>query len=135
MTIEADSIVAANDASAFRAFPLLLFFFQEALNAVFIDRYQVLDHAHVIEITVSLVECPEAAAWKIVTLIAEVHQPFSQQVTVLAHVHAVPAAWPATGTIGLMKTLGSQVVSHCQVVGAYTAVHPARGNEFCTHSL
>ena len=88
-----------------------------------------------IETTVSLVEFFKASARKTATLIAGVDEPFSQQVTLFAHVHAVLAAWSATGTIGPMKTLGSQVVSHCQVVGAYIAVHPARGNEFFTHVL
>jgi hypothetical protein len=38
MTTEADPIVTANYASAFRAFPLFLFLFQEALYAVLFDK-------------------------------------------------------------------------------------------------
>jgi hypothetical protein len=52
-----------------------------------------------IEIAVPLVECPEAPAREIAALIAEVDEPFSQQVTLFAHERAVLTAWPATGTI------------------------------------
>ena len=88
-----------------------------------------------IESAVSLVECPEASAWEHATLVAEVDQPFSQQVTMLAHERAVLAAWSATLAVGPMKTLGLQVVSHRQVASTNTAVHAARGNEFSTHGL
>jgi hypothetical protein len=133
--MEADSIVAANDASAFRAFPLLLFLFQEALNAVLLNRQQVFDHAHMIETAVSLVECPEAPAREIAALIAEADEPFSQQVTLFAHKRAVLTARSATGTIGPVKTFGLQVILHRQVVGAQTTVHSARGNECFTHVM
>ena len=99
------------------------------------DKYQVLYHTHMIKSTVSLIEYFKATAWKITTLIAEADKPFTEQVALFAHVCAVLATRSATGTIRLMKTLLFQAVLHCQVVGAYTAVHPARSNKFFTHIL
>jgi hypothetical protein len=102
---------------------------------VLFDKYQVLYHTHMIKSTVPLIEYFKATAWKITALIAEADKPFTEQVALFAHVCAVLAAWSATGTIRLMKNLLFQVVLHCQVVGAYTAVHPARSNKFFTHIL
>ena len=135
MTTHTDSIMTANYLSAFRAFPLFSFVFQKAINAVLFDKYQVLYHTHMIKSTVPLIECFKATAWKIITLIAEADKPFTEQVALIAHESAVLAAWSATGTVRLMKTFLLQVVLHCQVVGAYTAVHPARSDKFFTHIL
>ena len=133
MTTEADPVVTADHVSAFRTFPLFHFLSQKALNAVLFDIHQVLQHAHVIKSTVPLIECFKAAAWKINTLIAEAYKPLTQQVALFTHVCAIIATGTATGTIRLVKTLLFQVVLHCQIVGAYTAVHPARSNKFFTH--
>ena len=133
MTTEADPVVTADHVSAFRTFPLFHFLSQKAHNAVLFNKHQVLNHAHVIKSTVPLIECFKAAAWKINTLIAVVYKPLTQQVALFAHVYAVLAARTATCTIRLMKTLLFQVVLHCQVIGAYTTVHPARSNKFFTH--
>ena len=133
--MEADSIVTANYVSTFRALPLFRFPFQKAINAVLFDKHQVLYHTHMIKSTVAFIECFKATAWKITALIAEADKPFTEQVAMVAHVRAVLAAWSATGAIRLMKTLLFQVVLPCQVVGAYTAVHPARSNKFFKHLL
>ena len=71
--MEADSIVTANYFSAFRAFPLFRFLFQESLNAVLFDIYQVIYHTHMIKSTVALIECFEATARKITAFIAKLN--------------------------------------------------------------
>jgi hypothetical protein len=135
MTMEADPVVTANYASTFQAFPLFPFLFQKALNAVLFDKHQVPDYTHMIVTTIAFIERFKATAWKIITIIAEAYKPFTQQVALFAHVYAVLAAWTATGTIGLIKTFLLQVVLHCQVVGAYAAVNPARSYKFFAHVL
>jgi hypothetical protein len=102
---------------------------------VLFDKYQVLYHTHMIKSTVPLIECLKATARKITALIAEADKPFTEQFAMVAHVCAVLAAWSATGAIRLMETLLLQVVLHCQVVCADTAVHPARSNKFFKHLL
>ena len=75
MTTEADSIVTANYVSAFRASPPVQFLFQETLDAILFNKYQVLNHTHVIKSAVSLIECFQALAWKIITVKTEADKP------------------------------------------------------------
>ena len=99
------------------------------------DKKQVFYHAHMIKSTVPFIECFETTTWKITTLIAEADKSFTQQVAMFAHVCAVLAARSAACTIHSMVSLLIQVVLHCQVASTYTAVHPARSNEFFKHIL
>jgi hypothetical protein len=99
------------------------------------DKYKVIYHAHMIESTVALIDCFKTTAWEITALITEPDKPFTQKFAMFAHVCTVLAAWSATSTIRLMKTLLFQVVLHCQVVGTYTTVHSAGSNKFFTHIL
>ena len=131
--METYTVMTANYTAAFRAFPLFRFLFQKALNTILFDIYQVSYRTHVIKSPVPLIECFKASAGKINTFIAEADKPFTQQFALFVHVYAVLAARTATGTIRLVKTLLFQIVLHCQVVGAYTAIYTARSDEFFTH--
>ena len=135
MTVKADSIVTADYVPTLRAFPLFRFVFQKALNAVLFNEYQVIYHAHMIESTVSFIKGFKPSAWKIITLIAKVNKSFPYKVTVITHECTVPAAWSATAAIRLVEPLLFQVILHCQVVRAYSAIHPAGSNQFFSHIL
>ena len=134
ITAEADSVVTANHASALRTFPLIRFSLQKALNATLLDEYRVLYHTHMVKSAVPLIERPKAPAWKITALIAEADETFGQQVTLFAHEYAVLATWPATDAVRLVKPLLFEAVLHCQVIGAYTAVHATGGNKLFVHT-
>ena len=118
---------------AFGASPLFRFLFQESADTMLPDKCKVLYHTHMVKSTVSLIERFKPAAWEIAAFIAEADKPFTQQFALMAHESAVFAAWPAAGAIRFMETLLLQVVLHCQVVGAYTTVHPAGSDKFFTH--
>jgi hypothetical protein len=135
MTTEADAIVAADHISAFRTPPPFHFRLQKALNTVLFDKQQIFYHAHVIKSAVPLIECFQATTWEIAALIAKADKPLAQQVAIFAHVGTVLAAWPAAGTIRLVKTILFQVIMHCQVVGTYTTVHSAGSNKFFSHIM
>ena len=99
MTAEADSIVAADYAATFLAFPLFPFLLQKVPHAVLFDECQVLYHAQMIESAVPLVERKKAAARKITTLMTEAYKAFAQQLALFAHVCAVLSARSATGAV------------------------------------
>lgn len=102
---------------------------------MFFDKPQVLYHTHMVKSTVLLIECLQSLAWEITALVAEAYQPFTYQVALIAHIDAVFTARPAACTIRLVESLLFQVVLHCQVISAYTAIHPAGGYKVLIHTL
>jgi hypothetical protein len=69
--VEADSVVAANHFTAFRAFPRLFLFFQEFGYAVFFDEAQILYHTHSVSSLVSGIKGFESVTGKVVAFETE----------------------------------------------------------------
>ncbi len=94
---------------------------------------KVLNHAHVVFVTVSFVERLQPFARELVAFEAEPDQALLQQIATAFHVDTVLAPWDTANTVFPMATLFVQVVLHCKIVDAYPAVHPTGGDEFFFH--
>jgi hypothetical protein len=78
--------------ATFGAMPLCFFLFQKPLDAMLFDKFEILNHAHMVKSAVALVESLQPAAGEIFTIIAKPHKSFPQQFT-LPFVVTIPAAW------------------------------------------
>ena len=65
--------MAAYNCSTLRALPSLLFRFKKLLNAMLLDEFQILDHAHPEIRSISLVDMAEHFAGEIIALVAIFH--------------------------------------------------------------
>ena len=118
-----------------RALPLLMFFFKEFINAFVSNVFQVLNHAHVVFGSVTLVEGFKPATGEVLAFITKPYKSFPNQVTIFFHENTVLATWQATGTVSLLESFLVQIISKRQVVDAHAAIHSARSDEFFVHSF
>ena len=135
IAVQAQSVVAADGLAAFRAAPLFLFLFEEALDAVIPDEFKVFDHAHVVPGAVALIQVFQAAAGELGALVAKPHPSLAQQGALPFHEGAVLAARQAAGAVLLAEPLLLQVVLHRQVTDAERAVHAAGSDQLFFHQV
>ena len=64
--------------TTFRAAPLFLLFFQETLDTMLLDEFEVFYHAHMVLGAVSLIEGFQATTGKFFALIAKPNQSFPE---------------------------------------------------------
>jgi hypothetical protein len=111
--------------ATFRATPLFLFFFQEPLDAMLFDEFEVLYHTHMVLGAVSLIKGFQPITGKFFALIAKPNQSFPEQITLIFHEGTILTAWPATAAVSLSKSLFLKVVFHRQITNTDSAVHAA----------
>ena len=87
-----------------RASPLLMFFFKEFINAFVSNIFQVLNHAHMVFGSVTLIKGFEPVAGEVLTFITKPYKSFPNQVAMLSHENTVLATWQATGTVSLLES-------------------------------
>jgi len=109
--------------ATFRAAPLCLFLFQEPLDAMLFDEFEVFYHAHMVLGAVSLIEGFQPTTGKIFALIAKPNKSFSEQIALIFHKGTVLTAWQAAAAVCLSKSLLLKVVFHCQITNTDSAVH------------
>jgi hypothetical protein len=126
--------MATYDRAALRAPPFLFFLLQKLLHAALFNELQILNHAHVIVRAVTLVQAFKTAAGKLITLVAELHQPISKEVAVLFHEGAVLSPGATAGAVRSHDTRTSQVIFHREKARANGAVHAARRDQDFFHS-
>ena len=105
IAIQAKSIMTAYRPATSTATPLCLFFFQEALDALLFDEFEIIYHAHMVLGVVALIEGFQPTTGKISTLIAKPDKPFPEQIALFLHEGAILTAWQAAGAVGLIKSL------------------------------
>ncbi len=105
VAVQTKSVMAADGPAAFRAAPLCLFLFEEALDALIPDEFKVFDHAHVVPGAVARIEVFQPAAGKLVTLVAKPHASLAQQGALSFHEGAIFAARQAAGAVLLAEAL------------------------------
>ena len=110
------------------ALPCLLLFFKEFIYTFVSDIFQVLNHAHMVFGSVTLIEGFQPAAGEVLAFIAEPYKSFSNEVAMLFHESTVLAAWQATGAVSPLESLLVQVNLHREVTETYSAVHPTRSD-------
>ena len=125
--------MAADPVATDAATPLPPFLFKEFINAVFLDKHEVLEHPHVVLAAVAAIKCFQPCAREILALETETHQSFTQQITMALHESAMESAWQASWTVFLLKTMPAQIVFHGQVTDTDTAIHPAGSDQFFIH--
>jgi hypothetical protein len=93
-----------------RALPPLLLFFKEFGDTFVSDVFQVLNHAHMVFGSVTLIECIKPAAGEVLAFITEPYKSLSNEVAMLFHENTVLAAWQATGAVSLLESSLVQVM-------------------------
>jgi len=93
-----------------RASPLLLLFFKEFIDTFVSDVFQILNHAHVVFGSVTLIECFKPAAGEVPAFITKPYKSLPNQVAMLFHESTVLAAWHATGAVSLLESFLVQVI-------------------------
>jgi hypothetical protein len=78
--------------TTFRALPLCHLLFQELTHTIIFYEFEILNHAHMVKVTIALVESLEPRAGKITTVITEPHKSFSQQFT-MSFIMTILTAW------------------------------------------
>ncbi len=63
--------MAAYNLAAFRAAPFYRFLFQKLIDAMLIDEFKVLNHAHVVKGAVALIEGAQALTGKIFAIVTK----------------------------------------------------------------
>ena len=108
--------------ATFRATPLCLFLFQEPLDAMLFDEFEVFYHAHMVLGAVSLIKVFQPTTGKFFALIAKPNQSFPEQITVFFHEGTILTAWPAAAAVPLSKSLLLKVVFHRQITNTDSIV-------------
>ena len=120
--------MATYNLTAFRTAPLCRFVFQKYFDTMFLYKFEVVYHAHMVFGTVTFIESLQAAASEIRAFVTEANEPVTQSGTLLLHQGTVLAPWQASGAVFLPEPLLFQVIFHRQVAYAYAAIHPTRGD-------
>jgi len=115
--------------ATFRATPLCLFLFQEPLDALLFDEFEVFYHAHMVLGAVSLIEGFQPTTGKIFALIAKANKSFPKHFAPVTHMKTVLTAWQTSLTINSFKSLLVQIIFHRQITDTYPAIHPAGSNK------
>ncbi len=128
LAIIASAVVNADDASASGASILRPLCGKESLHAIFLDLTQVLDHAHLVLGSVSLVKMPQPVAGKTVTSRTVLFSTFLHCLAVLDL-----ASDNRNGFVGICRPATGASVLFSQERHAYSAVHSTRSNQSLFH--
>jgi len=109
LTVEAESVVAADPPTASWTAPGFLLCLQETLHAIIANGVQIFNHAHVVLRAVTLIQAFQAFAGVILAIKTEPHLAFAKQIAAICHVSAVLPPWDAARTIGSMKAFLIQI--------------------------
>ena len=93
-----------------RALPLLLLFFKEFIDTFVSDVFQVLNHAHMVFGSVTLIKCFKPVAGEVLAFITEPHKSLPDEVAMMFHENTVLAAWQATGAVSLLESFLVQII-------------------------
>ena len=110
-----------------RASPLFPFFFKKFIHTFVSDVYKVLNHAHVVFSSVTLVKGFKPATGEVLAFITKPYKSLSNEVAMLFHENTVLATWQATGAVSPFEPFLVQVILQRQITDAHPAIHPARG--------
>lgn len=125
--------MAANHSSARRAAPCLTLLLQKCFQAKFLDAVEVVYHAHMVFGTVALIQCLQSPAGEAFAFKTKPDAAFSQQFAGVPHMCAVFTPGKASRTMFFVKTPFVYAILPELISAAQTAVHPARGDQFCIH--
>jgi hypothetical protein len=120
--------VNADDASASGASILGPLSGKESLHAIFLDLTQVLDHAHLVCGSVSLIKILQALAGKTITSRTVLFSTFLHCLAVLDF-----ASDNRNGFVGICCPATGASVLFSQESHAYSAVHSTRSNQSIFH--
>lgn len=126
--VKADAIVAADYCPTLGALPSLLFLFKKLPDAIFLDAFKVLNHAHSERSSVAFVDMTEPVAWKILAFIAVLYLAAQKQIAALFEEGALLVSWPATFAVRHSNSLALYIMFQSKVSTAYSTVHSARSN-------
>jgi len=135
LTVQAESVVAADRPTTSRAAPGFLLCLQETLHAIIADGVQIFYHAHVVLGAVALVQAFQAFAGVVCAFKTEANLAFAKQSAAFCHVGAVLPPWDAARAIASMKAFLIQIQFLKLVGSAKLAIHPAWSNQFFVHFL
>jgi len=93
-----------------RASPLFTFFFKEFIHTFVSDVFQVLNHAHVIFGSVTLIKCFKSVAGEVLAFITKPYKSLSNEVAMLFHENTVLATQKTTGAASPFEALLVQVI-------------------------
>ena len=93
-----------------RASPLFPFFFKEFIHTFVSDVFQVLNHAHVVFGSVTLIKCFKSVAGEVLAFITKPYKSLSNEVAMLFHENTVLATRQATGAVSPFEALLVQVI-------------------------
>jgi hypothetical protein len=93
-----------------RASPLFPFCFKEFIHTFVSDVFQVLNHAHMVFGSVTLIKGFKPAAGEVPAVITEPYKPLPDQVTMLFHEDTVLATRQATGAVSPLEPFLVQVI-------------------------
>ena len=109
--------------TANRAFPFLLFFFKELIDAIIPDIFEVLNHAHPVMLPVACIYTAEPLAGKIVAFVTVFNRATQEQLTFLLKEGAILTSWPASTTVGHSDSLTFYIILTSKVCTTYTTIH------------
>ena len=122
--------MAAYHITTFRTVPLLFFLFQEPIKAVFLDEFEVFNHAHIVFGAVSLIKGHKANAGKIFTFITEFHLVVQKQLASFLEKRALFVSRSATLTVSHSHSFSSNIIFQSKIVTANTTIHTTRRYQF-----
>ena len=102
--------MAAYYSVTIRALPRLLLFFKEFIDTFVSDVFQVLNHAHMVFSSVTLIKGFKPAAGEVLAFITEPYKSLPNEVAMLFHENTVLAAWHATGAVSLLEPFLVKVI-------------------------
>jgi len=126
--------MATNGPSAGRTTPFFFLTLKERIHPIFADIVQIIDHAHMIFITIAFIQPLQALARVVLTLETEADQSQSDFFTTVGHVETVLSARDTAWAVRPMKTLLIDVALFTQKRDAQAAIHAAgRDHLFFIH--
>ena len=102
--------MAAYYAVTVRASPLFPFFFKEFIHTFVSDVFQVLNHAHVVFGSVTLIKHFKSVAGEVLAFMTKPYKSLSNEVAMLFHENTVLATRKATGAVSSFEALLVQVI-------------------------
>jgi hypothetical protein len=93
-----------------RASPLFPFFFKEFIHTFVSNVYQVLNHAHVVFGSVTLIKSFKSAAGEVLAFITKPYKSLSNEVAMLFHENTILATRQATGAVSPFESFLVQVI-------------------------
>jgi len=127
--MQTQPVMAADQAITIWALPNIRFFLQEQFQAIFLDKVQVFDHAHVVFGAIAFIQRFQPFAGESLAFKTKADESFCQVFALVAHVEAVFPPGNASRAIFIIETLLFQIVVHRLITSAQAAIHPAGGDK------